>query len=63
MPHDFKNIFDKYYQKLCLHALTFVNDEETAKDIVNDVFVSFLEHYERFMEETTCPRTRVPSST
>ena len=58
MPHDFKNIFDKYYQKLCLHAYSFVGDEETAKDIVNDVFVSFLEHYDRFMEDDDMPEDK-----
>lgn len=58
MPKDFKYIFDKYYQKLCLHALSFINDEETAKDIVNDVFVSFLEHYNRFMEDDDMPKDK-----
>lgn len=58
MPQDFKNIFDKYYQKLCLHAYSFVGDEETAKDIVNDVFVSFLEHYNRLMEDDDMPKDK-----
>lgn len=55
---NFKEIFDKYYQKLCLHAYTFVNDEDTAKDLVNDVFVSFLEHYNRFMEDEDMPKDK-----
>lgn len=58
MKQDFKNIFDKYYQKLCLHAYSFVCDEDTAKDIVNDVFVSFLEHYDRFMNDDDMPNDK-----
>ncbi len=58
MPNDFKKIFEQYYQKLCLHAYSFVCDEETAKDIVNDVFVSFLEHYNRIMKDDDMPKDK-----
>ena len=37
----FKMLFEKHYQQLYQHALSFMKDEETAKDIVNDVFLFF----------------------
>lgn len=48
----FKMLFEKHYQQLYQHALSFMKDEETAKDIVNDVFLFFLENFDRFSNST-----------
>lgn len=37
-------LYRKHWQKLYIHALNLVNDRESAKDIVNDVFCSVLEN-------------------
>lgn len=34
----FTNIFKKYFPSFCVYTLSFVKDEEVAKDIVSDVF-------------------------
>lgn len=34
----FEQLFRENYVRLYYHALSFLNDEETAKDTVNDVF-------------------------
>ncbi|WP_195472579.1 RNA polymerase sigma-70 factor [Bacteroides xylanisolvens] len=48
----FKMLFEKHYQQLYQHALSFMKDEETAKDIVNDVFLFFGENFDRFSNST-----------
>ncbi len=35
----FEQIFDLYYENLCLYANSFVVDWDSAKDIVQDIFV------------------------
>lgn len=37
----FKTLFDKYYRQLCFFSNKIVSDEETAKDVVQEVFISF----------------------
>lgn len=34
----FEQLFRENYSRLCFHAFSFLNDEEAAKDVVNDVF-------------------------
>lgn len=36
-------IYREHWQKLYIHAYNLLNDEESAKDVVNDVFCSVLE--------------------
>lgn len=43
----FENLFKESYKGLYLHALSFVREEEDAKDIVNDVFEYVWDHYDR----------------
>ncbi|TVQ07447.1 MAG: RNA polymerase sigma-70 factor [Bacteroidetes bacterium] len=38
-----KAVFDKYYVKLCVFAVSFAGDMETAEDIVQSLFVKFWE--------------------
>ncbi len=35
-------IYREHWQKLYIHAYNLLNDEESAKDVVNDVFCSVL---------------------
>lgn len=44
----FRLLFEKHYQQLYRHAFSFMKDEETAKDILNDVFLFFWENFDRF---------------
>lgn len=39
----FEELFDKYYSPLVVFAVRMVNDEDTARGLVQDVFVSFYE--------------------
>ena len=39
----FKFIFNKYYNRLLGYAMRFVQDRETAEDIIQEVFMSFWE--------------------
>ena len=41
---DFDNIFLKYHQPLFLYTLKFIEDENEALDLVQDVFLSVWEH-------------------
>lgn len=43
----FEILFKKSYKGLYLHALSFVRDEENAKDIVNDVFEYLWNNYSK----------------
>lgn len=40
----FKYFFDKHYANLCLYAYRFVNDEDQAKDIVQEAFLTVWEN-------------------
>lgn len=44
-------IYREHWQKLYIHAYNLLNDEESAKDVVNDVFCSVLESNERLTTE------------
>ena len=41
--HAFKALFQKYYSSLCHFAYHFLNDRETAEEIVQDMFVRIWE--------------------
>lgn len=43
----FKKLFDAYYPSLLIYAYQKVNDKETAKDMVQDVFLSLWVHKEQ----------------
>ena len=47
-PEVFEKIFHEYYASLCYFANKFVQDEDMAKDIVQEVFVRFWESKGRF---------------
>ncbi|NCE72101.1 RNA polymerase sigma-70 factor [Odoribacter sp. Z80] len=36
----FENSFREFFKSLCFHAMSFVKDEEVAKDVVHDVFLT-----------------------
>lgn len=44
-------LYRKHWRKLYVHACNLLNDEEDAKDVVNDVFCSVLENSGQFKEE------------
>ena len=44
-------IYREHGKKLYIHAYNLLNDEESAKDVVNDVFCSVLESSERLTTE------------
>ena len=37
----FKNLFDKFYQALCVFASTYLKDDALSADIVKEGFVKF----------------------
>ncbi len=37
-------LYRKYWQKLYIHAYNLLNDGESAKDVLSDVFCSVLEN-------------------
>ncbi len=37
---DFENLFKEYFEPLCRYALNFVSDNDTSKEIVQDVFIN-----------------------
>jgi RNA polymerase sigma-70 factor, ECF subfamily len=41
--HSFESLFRQYYQTLCFYALKFVNDRDTAEEIVQDLFYKIWE--------------------
>ena len=43
----FEQLFRENYARLYYHAFSFLNDEETAKDIVNDVFERVWVNFEK----------------
>lgn len=48
---DFKNLFDSYFPSLCVFANKFVNNEDLAKDIVQEVFVRIWNKVDEFDSE------------
>lgn len=44
MNNDFKEIFESNYTSLCNYANAMLNDQHTAKDIVQSVFIQLLEN-------------------
>ena len=47
-PKVFENVFHEYYASLCYFANKFVHDQEVAKDVVQDVFISLWESSNKF---------------
>lgn len=43
----FEQLFRENYVRLYYHALSFLNDEKTAKDTVNDVFEKVWMNFEK----------------
>jgi len=41
--HSFETLFRQYYQMLCAYAYKFVNDKDTAEEIVQDLFYKLWE--------------------
>ena len=41
----FEQLYRRYYSPLLAYALSFCNDEEMAKDCIQDLFVKLLPHY------------------
>lgn len=39
----FEKLFERYYTRLVVFAIKYVNDEDTAREMVQDVFVAFYE--------------------
>lgn len=37
----FKTLFDHYYRQLCFFSNKIISDKDAAKDVVQDVFISF----------------------
>lgn len=48
---EFEGVFTENYSRLYYYALSFVNDSETCKDIVNDVFESVWDDYDRLISK------------
>ena len=42
----FKHLFHSYYTDLCRYVLLFIDDEDAAEDIVQDLFIYIWEHRE-----------------
>lgn len=47
---DFELIYKKYYKLVYFISLTLVKDEHVAQDIMQDTFVSFMNHIEDYQE-------------
>ncbi len=45
----FENSFREFFKSLCFYAMSFVKDEEAAKDIVHDVFLTVRSPVFRFV--------------
>lgn len=50
---EYKILFDKHYNSLCLFANKYVEDLDVSKDIVQDVFIRIWEKKIEFQTETT----------
>ncbi len=44
----FEDLFKRHFKQLYAHALGWLQDEESAKDIVHDAFCYLWEHLERY---------------
>ena len=51
LTRQFEELFKKNYSKLYYVALDWVEDEESAKDLVNDLFAELWKQYERLQDE------------
>lgn len=40
---DFENFFRQHYERLCSYAYTFLKDEESCEDLVQDIFIKIWE--------------------
>lgn len=49
---DFEIIFKRNYQRLCHFAYQYLEDEEEAKDVVNDVFEAAWRNYPQLEKHT-----------
>lgn len=47
----FEILFHKYYASLCFFANKYLQDEESSRDIVQEVFIRFFQKKMRFPEE------------
>lgn len=50
---DFEVIFRENYSRLYYHAMSFLNDHESARDVVNDVFEQLWTCYDRLKFTTS----------
>lgn len=50
---DYKSLFDALYPPLCLFANKFLNDMDTSKDIVQEVFIKIWEKQPTFTHHDT----------
>ena len=48
---EFEKVFTENYSRLYYYALSFVNDSETCKDILSDVFEAVWNDYDRLSEK------------
>lgn len=46
MKVQFENYFRQYFKPLCFYAMSLLKDEEAARDVVHDVFLSVWVHRE-----------------
>lgn len=44
----FAVLYDRYFDRLCAFAMTFMKDEDQSQDMVQDVFLRFLKQADRF---------------
>ena len=51
LTRQFEELFKKNYSKLYYVALDWVENEESAKDLVNDLFAELWKQYERLQDE------------
>ena len=50
--HTFEDVFQRSYQRFCQRVFRITNDIEVAEDIVQEVFISFWERWQRQAIET-----------
>lgn len=47
----FDQVYLENFERLCYHAFCIVDNEDDAKDIVNDVFTFVYEDWEKFSKK------------
>lgn len=47
----FRAVYDEYYRLIYYVAVTIVKDEDTAQDIMQDTFVTFMNHIEEYEDD------------